>query len=181
TRLAREAIHFAEVEARDLGIALRLELSPQPLDVEVDAIQLEQVILNLVRNGFEAMADGGAPRELRIETGARDAAAVELVVRDTGTGVSQAAAGPLLRPGLSPTPRRPGSWSRSSPPSATDSALVPTSAARSSKRPAGSSGPRRIRRAAPPPTWSCPPVREIAMPPDPQPIVFVVDDDRAMR
>jgi C4-dicarboxylate-specific signal transduction histidine kinase len=61
-------------------------------------MQLEQVILNLVRNGFEAMADGGAPRELSIETGARDAAAVELVVRDTGTGVSQAAAGRLFEP-----------------------------------------------------------------------------------
>jgi len=97
-RLVREAIHFAEVEARDLGIALRLELSPQPLDVEVDAIQLEQVILNLVRNGFEAMADGGTPRELSIETGARDAAAVELVVRDTGAGLSQAAAGRLFEP-----------------------------------------------------------------------------------
>jgi signal transduction histidine kinase len=97
-RLVREALHFAEVEARDLGIALRLELAPQPLDVEVDAIQLEQVILNLVRNGFEAMADGGAPRELSIKTGTRDAATVELIVRDTGTGVSQAAADRLFEP-----------------------------------------------------------------------------------
>jgi len=97
-RLVREALHFAEVEARDLGIVLRLELAPQPLDVEVDAIQLEQVILNLVRNGFEAMAAGGAPRELSIVTGARDAAAVELVVSDTGTGLSQAAAGRLFEP-----------------------------------------------------------------------------------
>jgi C4-dicarboxylate-specific signal transduction histidine kinase len=96
--LVREALHFAEVEARDLGIALRLQLAPHRLDVEVDAIQLEQVILNLVRNGFEAMSDGGAPRELSIETGALDGAAVELVVRDTGSGVSQAAAGRLFEP-----------------------------------------------------------------------------------
>ena len=97
--LVREALHFAEVEARDLGIALRLQLAPQRLDVEVDAIQLEQVILNLVRNGFEAMSDGaGATRELSIETGALDGAAVELVVRDTGSGVSQAAAGRLFEP-----------------------------------------------------------------------------------
>ena len=57
------------------------------------------MILNLVRNGFEAMSDGaGAPRELSIETGALDGAAVELVVRDTGSGVSQAAAGRLFEP-----------------------------------------------------------------------------------
>jgi two-component system, LuxR family, sensor kinase FixL len=97
--LVREALHFAEVEARDLGIALRLALSPEPLDVEVDPIQLEQVILNLVRNGFEAMSDGaGPPRELSIETTARDPAAVELIVRDTGAGVAPAAASRLFEP-----------------------------------------------------------------------------------
>jgi signal transduction histidine kinase len=36
--LVREAVHFAEVEARELGIALRLALAPEPLAVEVDGI-----------------------------------------------------------------------------------------------------------------------------------------------
>src|SRR5262245_13629096 len=57
--LVRDALHFAEVEARELGITFRLALAPQALDVDVDALALEQVILNLVRNGFEAIADGG--------------------------------------------------------------------------------------------------------------------------
>src|SRR5262245_24216546 len=96
--LVREALHFAEVEARELGIALRLALSPEPLDVEVDAIQLEQVILNLVRNGFEAMDGNGAPREVCIETTPRDGTAVELVVRDTGIGLTQSAASHLFEP-----------------------------------------------------------------------------------
>jgi C4-dicarboxylate-specific signal transduction histidine kinase len=96
--LVKEALHFAEMEARELGIALRLALAPRPLDVEVDAIQLEQVILNLVRNGFEAMDGAGAPRELCIETGARDDAAVELIVRDTGIGVAQGTAGHMFEP-----------------------------------------------------------------------------------
>jgi len=96
--LVREALHFAEVEARELGIALRLALAPEPLEVEVDAIQLEQVILNLVRNGFEAMDGNGAPREVSIETTPRDGTAVELVVRDTGIGITQSAASHLFEP-----------------------------------------------------------------------------------
>jgi C4-dicarboxylate-specific signal transduction histidine kinase len=97
--LVREAVHFAEVEARELGIALRLALAPEPLAVEVDGIQLEQVILNLVRNGFEAMPDeDGAPREVSIETGSGEDGAVQLVVRDTGIGIPQAVAGRLFEP-----------------------------------------------------------------------------------
>jgi C4-dicarboxylate-specific signal transduction histidine kinase len=97
--LVREAIHFAEVEAREQGITLRLALGHAPLDVEVDAIQLEQVILNLVRNGFEAMGDGdGAPCELSIETVARAGGAVELIVRDTGRGLAQGSAARLFEP-----------------------------------------------------------------------------------
>src|SRR5262245_2616651 len=97
--LVRDALHFAEVEAREQGITLRLALGHAPLDVEVDAIQLEQVILDLVRNGFEAMGDGdGAPRELSIETIARDGGSVELVVRDTGRGLAQGSAARLFEP-----------------------------------------------------------------------------------
>jgi signal transduction histidine kinase len=96
--LVRDALHFAEVEARELGITFRLALAPQALDVDVDALALEQVILNLVRNGFEAMADGGAgPRELSLETAAAGDA-VELIVRDTGGGVIQGTASRLFEP-----------------------------------------------------------------------------------
>src|SRR5262249_57876608 len=88
--VVREAVHFAEVEARELGIALRLALAPEPLAVEVDGIQVEQVILNLVRNGFEAMPDDdGAPREVSIETRSEDDGAVQLVGRDPGIGIPQ--------------------------------------------------------------------------------------------
>jgi signal transduction histidine kinase len=97
--LVREALHFAEAEARELGITLRLALAPQPLEVDVDTIQLEQVILNLVRNGFEAMAaNDGAPREVSIETAAHAGRGVELIVRDTGSGVAQGSAGRLFEP-----------------------------------------------------------------------------------
>jgi signal transduction histidine kinase len=102
--LVRDALHFAEVEARQLGIALRVELSPTPIEVEVDPVQIEQVILNLVRNGFEAAAtrpgrdgDGRALREVVIRT-LRTPGGAEVTVSDTGPGVSPEVAARLFEP-----------------------------------------------------------------------------------
>jgi signal transduction histidine kinase len=100
--LVREALHFAEVEARQLGIALRVELSPTPLEVEVDPVQIEQVILNLVRNGFEATAarlaaDEREQREVVIRT-LRTPGGAEVTVSDTGPGVSPDIAERLFEP-----------------------------------------------------------------------------------
>jgi signal transduction histidine kinase len=105
--LVRDALHFAEVEARQLGIALRVELSPTPLEVEVDPVQIEQVVLNLVRNGFEASAtrshiggDGGDDRQRRevlIRT-LRTPGGVQIAVSDTGPGMSPEVAARLFEP-----------------------------------------------------------------------------------
>ncbi|HJW69454.1 MAG TPA: ATP-binding protein [Candidatus Binatia bacterium] len=102
--LVREALHFAEVEGRQLGVAVRLELSPTPLEVEVDPVQIEQVILNLVRNGFEATAtragaegDGREQREVVIRT-LRAAGGAQAAVSDTGSGISPEVAARLFEP-----------------------------------------------------------------------------------
>src|SRR5262249_12044357 len=79
--------------------------------------------------------------------------------------------------------RRPspaGSSSPSSPPTATRAGSGCQSAARSSKPTGDGSGSRRTAHAARPSTSRCPPRGGHEMPP-PEPTVFVVDDDRAMR
>src|SRR4029453_1022333 len=99
--LVREALRFAEVEARHLGVGLRVELDPEPLAVEVDPVQIEQVILNLVRNGFEATASRlGQESEIRevvIRT-ARAGRGAEISVSDTGPGMSPEVAARLFEP-----------------------------------------------------------------------------------
>jgi signal transduction histidine kinase len=62
-----------------------------------DRVQLQQVIINLVMNGMQAMSGiTGRPRELRIRTCRFDARHVQVIVRDSGTGISEENAGRLF-------------------------------------------------------------------------------------
>ncbi len=90
-RVVREAMHLVEPDARRSVIPIRLLLDPDLPPVEIDRIQVEQVILNLLRNGLEAIAEvrTGAD-ELIVHTSSRTADTVEVSVRDTGVGVSPA-------------------------------------------------------------------------------------------
>lgn len=67
------------------NIALELATPPEPLVVEVDANQLQQVILNLVLNARDAMPEGGRLLLRLIREG--DQAVLE--VRDTGCGIPE--------------------------------------------------------------------------------------------
>jgi signal transduction histidine kinase len=70
-------------------VALRLELAPALPPVLADRIQLQQVILNLVVNGIEAMQQvTDRPRELVIRTRQDEAHQVLVTVSDCGVGVA---------------------------------------------------------------------------------------------
>jgi signal transduction histidine kinase len=70
-------------------VALRLELAPTLPPVLGDRIQLQQVILNLVINGIEAMQPvKDRPRELLIRTQQDETSQVLVTVSDCGVGVA---------------------------------------------------------------------------------------------
>jgi PAS domain S-box-containing protein len=70
-------------------VKLDLQLDPRLPAIEADHVQMEQVVLNLVRNGIEAMQDANAhPRDLRIASRRRGDDVVEVEVRDQGRGLS---------------------------------------------------------------------------------------------
>ncbi len=83
-----EAIALVEHEARQRDILIHSKLAPGQLTVFGDLIQIEQVILNLVRNSFEAMhASAPDRRVLTIETGVNHDGRAEISVSDTGCGL----------------------------------------------------------------------------------------------
>lgn len=72
-----------------IGVKLKVELTPEPLPVELDSGQMEMALLNLVRNAADAMPDGGT---LLIRTARRQvdgSAMAEVVVHDQGIGMPQ--------------------------------------------------------------------------------------------
>ncbi len=81
-------VEMLRADVREHGAELRLDLARSVPPVVADPIQIQQVVLNLARNGMEAMSDGQAgPRDLCIQTRATGNGAVEVAVRDRGRGM----------------------------------------------------------------------------------------------
>lgn len=98
-----EAIHaveaFAKADARQHGARLVLDLAPGLPEVLGDRVQIQQVVLNLVHNGAEAMATApDSEREIVITSSLEDDAVVRIAVRDSGPAVDQAAIARLFEP-----------------------------------------------------------------------------------
>jgi two-component system sensor kinase FixL len=97
-KLVEEASALALVGAREKGVHVTFSLDPAAPLVLAARIQVQQVLLNLIRNAIEAMQD--APRrELVIATRALPAERlVEVRVSDTGTGLSPEIVTQLFQP-----------------------------------------------------------------------------------
>jgi len=86
--LVRQAAHLLEADARAHGIPIRLALDDRLPTVHVDRIQVEQVVLNLLRNAIEAIvAERHGDDEVSVRTSRNGADAIEVAVRDTGIGL----------------------------------------------------------------------------------------------
>ncbi len=95
--LVREAAELAAIGTSRDGIETAFELSPDLPDVMVDRIQLQQVIMNLVRNAVDALGDAER-RALTVRTGLHEDGAVQIDVADTGPGLSKDVAERLFQP-----------------------------------------------------------------------------------
>ena len=85
-KLIEEASVLGFVDAGLLGIRHRLELDPSALWVLADRVQIQQVLINLIRNAIEAM-EHSREREILISTRA-EADWIEVSVADTGPGIA---------------------------------------------------------------------------------------------
>jgi two-component system sensor kinase FixL len=99
-RLVDEACDLALVGAREAGIATSIVHDAHDLPVLVDAVQIEQVIVNLVRNAMDAMAET-TDATLHVRTGRAADGMVMVSVADNGPGIAAAVAGRLFEPFIS--------------------------------------------------------------------------------
>ena len=96
-RLINEANALALVGSREHGIDVKLTLDPAADLVFVDRIQVQQVVVNLIRNAIDAMVDSPV-RSLSIRTKRGQEGFAEVTIEDTGSGISETIAPQLFQP-----------------------------------------------------------------------------------
>ena len=93
--LVNEAAVLGLIGAQEKGVKPRFDLDPYASPVLVDRVQIQQVLINLIRNAIEAMAQSPV-RELTVRTRPEGRDMVRVTVEDTGPGVDGAVAQQLF-------------------------------------------------------------------------------------
>jgi two-component system sensor kinase FixL len=98
-RLLEDLRTLAETDARLHNIRLRIDAEPSLPMVYADPIQLQQVVLNLVRNAIDAMSEAPETRrEVLLSTHWLPEGHIEIIVADHGSGLAPGAAEHLFNP-----------------------------------------------------------------------------------
>jgi two-component system sensor kinase FixL len=93
----REALKLMEPEIRGRRARLDFQFDTDVATMLVDPVQVQQVVVNLVRNALEAMTDAPSEgRELAVTARSVQEGFVEFAVRDTGPGLARDLAGRLF-------------------------------------------------------------------------------------
>jgi two-component system sensor kinase FixL len=95
--VVEEAITLAAVGSADANVKTSVELGDSLPPVLIDKIQVQQVVINLVRNAVEAM-QYIAKRELKVKTAPDAEGGVEVTISDSGPGLPPEVAGRLFHP-----------------------------------------------------------------------------------
>jgi two-component system sensor kinase FixL len=97
TKLAEEASALALVGVKDRGIRVQFQFDPTVDLVLADRVQVQQVMLNLIRNAMDAM-ETAPVRELVIAVAPVDGNLVRISVSDSGSGIAPEIAEQLFQP-----------------------------------------------------------------------------------
>jgi two-component system sensor kinase FixL len=99
--VVEEACGLALVGAKERGVKVMINMAPDLPEALIDRVQIQQVVLNLIRNAMEAM--NGAPRDLVIDVSPR-VDHVLVSIADTGTGVPAEIEAKLFQPFITTKP-----------------------------------------------------------------------------
>ena len=99
SRLVEDSRLLLEADARSNNVRLRLQVADSLPPVTADPVQLQQVLINLVRNAIDATVDTAGPhREVVLRASLDEEGMVEVAVVDHGHGLSAEAAERLFHP-----------------------------------------------------------------------------------
>jgi two-component system sensor kinase FixL len=97
TKVIAEASALALIGTKERGVKLQVRSAPNLPPVLIDAIQIQQVIVNLMRNAIEAM-EVSERRELTIANAMEEGGRVRVSIVDTGPGIAPEIADRLFQP-----------------------------------------------------------------------------------
>jgi two-component system sensor kinase FixL len=97
SKLIEEASALALVGAKEMGIRVRFNFDLEHDLVLADKVQIQQVVLNLMRNAIDAMTEAKR-RELTVSVTPADSGMIEVGVADTGSGITDEVAKQLFQP-----------------------------------------------------------------------------------
>jgi two-component system sensor kinase FixL len=96
-RAVDEAVRVGQINAAERGIALRVRLERDLPQVVIDRIQIQQVLVNLIKNAAEAM-ERSPRKELTISLAVTPPGRVRVAIADTGPGIQAEAREKLFQP-----------------------------------------------------------------------------------
>ena len=97
-KLIEDASTLALIGARTSGVVVSFRLDPKADVVVADRIQIQQVLVNLIRNSIDVLVEWDGRREIEIETVARGDSMIQISVSDTGSGLAPEVAAQLFQP-----------------------------------------------------------------------------------
>ena len=87
--LVTESMQFMRVEARDAGVTIQTKFDAQLPEVVFDRIQIQQVMINLLKNAIDACVEHAVTSPLLVITTQQNAEFAKILVADNGPGVSE--------------------------------------------------------------------------------------------
>ncbi len=98
--LIREVVELCKHESEQTGIKIKYNLAKSLPFLFIDSVQIEQVLLNLIRNGFEALyqTSKNKYRQLEIQTYRIDNHYIEVRVKDFGSGLNDSEQANIFKP-----------------------------------------------------------------------------------
>jgi len=101
SQLINESLLLLQIELKKSDTNLRLSLPQESIIASIDPIEIQQVLINLIRNSLEAMSTTEEVHQLALEVLAANDKEIQFSILDNGPGISQSISGQVFTPFLS--------------------------------------------------------------------------------